>query len=68
MQTILKNWNLVRIIRLVLGFGLLGYGYFITDWLLILIGIVLGFMAITNSGCNPFGGSCDVNYKKDIES
>ena len=68
MQSILQNWNIIRVIRLLAGIVLLGYGYSIVDWLIILIGFTLSVMAITNSGCNPiFGRSCDTDLKKDIE-
>ena len=67
MQTILKNWNFIRTIRLLAGVALLVYGYTIMDWLIILIGFTLGIMAITNSGCSPFSRSCDVDIKKDSE-
>ena len=67
MQTILKNWNYTRIIRLIAGIALLAYGYAIMDWLIIMIGLALGLMAITNSGCSPFSRSCDVDFKKDSE-
>ena len=67
MQAILKNWNFLRTIRLVVGVGLLGYGYSIMDWLVIMIGIALGLMAITNSGCSPFSNSCEVKVKEEDE-
>ena len=67
MQAILKNWNFIRTIRLLAGFALLVYGYSIMDWLIILIGFMLGMMALTNSGCSPFSRSCDVDIKKDSE-
>jgi len=66
MQTILKNWNFVRIIRLIAGIALLAYGSSIMDWLIMMIGFTLGIMALTNSGCSPFS-SCDVDIKKDRE-
>ena len=67
MQTILKNWNVARTIRLTAGIALLAYGYSIMDWLIIMIGFALGLMAITNSGCSPFSRSCDVDIKKESE-
>jgi hypothetical protein len=67
MQTVLKNWNVIRAIRLIAGITFLAYGYSIMDWLIIMIGFALGLMALTNSGCNPFTRSCDVDLKKDNE-
>ena len=65
MQTILKNWNFVRAIRLLAGIAFLAYGYSIMDWLIIMIGFALSLMALTNSGCNPFTRSCDIAPKND---
>ena len=65
MQTILRNWNLVRTIRLIAGVALLAYGYLIMDWLIIMIGFFLGVMAVANAGCNPFTNSCKVDIDKD---
>jgi hypothetical protein len=67
MQTILNNWNFIRTVRLVVGISLIAYGYSIMDWLIIMIGFALGLLALTNSGCNPFTRSCDVNINKDSE-
>ena len=67
MQAILKNWNAIRIVRLVAGVFVLGYGISIVDWLLILIGFTLGMMAIFNTGCSPFSQSCAVDIKKKDE-
>ena len=65
MIALLRNWNTLRVIRLVAGISFIVYGQSIMDWLIIMIGIVLGFMAITNSGCNPFTSSCKVDVNKE---
>ena len=49
------------------GVGLVGYGYSIMDWLIIMIGVALSLMAVTNSGCSPFSNSCEVKVKKEDE-
>lgn len=67
MQAILKNWNALRIIRLIAGVFVLGYGVSIIDWLLILVGFTLGMMAIFNTGCSPFSNSCEIDPKKSNE-
>jgi urea transporter len=67
MTTFLKNWNAFRAIRLIVGITALTYGIVIVDWLLIMVGIALGFMAIANAGCSPFSNSCEVEIKKDNE-
>lgn len=67
MQTILKNWTPIRIVRLIAGIVILGYGITIIDWPLILIGSVIGAMAIANTACGPFSNSCDIEPKKKNE-
>ena len=67
MQSIIKDWNFIRIIRLVAGVYLVGYGYSIMDYLIIMIGAVLALMAVTNSGCSPFSNSCEVKVKEEDE-
>ena len=65
MQALLKNWHLLRAIRLIAGIVLFVYGQSIMDWLIIMIGIALGLMAITNSGCSPFSADCKVDYSRE---
>jgi hypothetical protein len=67
MQSILKDWSFIRVIRLLAGVGLIGYGYSIMDWLIIMIGAALCLMAVTNSGCSPFSNSCEVKVKQEDE-
>ena len=67
MQSIIKDWNFIRIIRLVAGVYLVGYGYSIMDYLIIMIGAALALMAVTNSGCSPFSNSCEVKVKEEDE-
>ena len=52
---------------MVAGVYLLGYGYSIMDWLVIMIGAALALMAVTNSGCSPFSNSCEVKVKEEDE-
>jgi hypothetical protein len=59
MEAFLRNWNFTRIIRLIASVALLAYGYAIMDWLIIMIGLYLGLMAVFNAGCNPFTRTCN---------
>lgn len=45
------------------GIGLLIYGSIIVDWPFIIIGTMVGWMAISNTGCSPFSSSCEVEPK-----
>ena len=67
MQSIIRDWNFIRIIRLIAGVYLLSYGYSIMDWLIIMIGAALALMAVTNSGCSPFFNRCEMKVKEEDE-
>ena len=63
MQEIFKNWDFFRIFRLVAGIGMLAYGAFVVDWPFIILGTMLGWMAVANTGCSPFSKSCEIDPK-----
>lgn len=50
-DVILKNWNFLRIIRLLLGVMLLGQSFQIHSWALGLLGGLFVFQSLTNTGC-----------------
>lgn len=60
MKTILEGWNFIRILRLVLGVGILVQGITARDGVSIFLGFALGGMAVANIGCCGAGG-CAVN-------
>jgi len=61
MKTILSNWSISRILRLIIGLIVFVYGITIIDWALIIVGGMFGFMAMANSACGPFSNSCEVD-------
>ena len=63
MKAIFQGWNFFRTLRLVLGVGILVYGYSEMDWLLMMIGSAFSVMAIANTACGPFASNCQVDYK-----
>jgi hypothetical protein len=65
MRSFFSNWNFFRILRLVVGIGILAYGYTIMDWLLIMIGATLAIMSLANAGCSPFSNSCAVDIQEE---
>jgi len=56
MHTLTRNWNLVRVIRLLLAFTFLAAGIAKGDTIAFVAAAVLGVQAIFNLGCA--GGSC----------
>ncbi len=62
MKTILQGWNFMRILRLVLGIGILVQGIAAIETATIILGVVFAGMAIANVGCCGAGG-CAVNSR-----
>ncbi len=65
MKTILYGWNVMRVVRLVVGCIIVLQGIFAKDSVLIILGIVFGGMALANFSCCGVGG-CTVNVNKTI--
>lgn len=61
MNGILRNWNFMRMLRLILGILVLIQGISSGDWLFITMGGLFALMPLLNAGC--CGGSCQVNSK-----
>jgi hypothetical protein len=51
MKILLKGWSLMRILRLILGITILVQGIASKDAVIIILGMLFGGMAITNTGC-----------------
>lgn len=69
MKTILRGWNFMRMLRLVLGIAILVQGIVARDAVTIILGAAFGGMAVANVGCCGAGG-CAINTrstKNDIE-
>lgn len=50
-DTILKNWTIVRLIRLLIGVGIIVQAVVLQDLLLGAAGLLFGGMALFNAGC-----------------
>lgn len=61
-KMVFQNWNFIRIIRLLLGIGLLIESVKMNDYFLILISGAFALMPLLNIGCS--GGNCGINSKK----
>lgn len=55
MKNLFRNWNIMRIFRLVLGLAIVGQGIQNMDWTLIIIGGLLTLMPVFNYGCCSTG-------------
>ncbi|WP_259015142.1 hypothetical protein [Emticicia fluvialis] len=63
MKTLLKDWNAVRIIRLVAGMGIIIMAFIENQLLLSVIGLLLVVQAVMNFGCGPGGCSIPDNRR-----
>ena len=66
-QTIFRNWNFMRFIRLVLGIFIIMQGVMAKDWGIGVLGIVFTAMPLFNIGCCGASG-CSVPVKKRTEN
>ncbi|MEO5998238.1 MAG: hypothetical protein ABIN89_15935 [Chitinophagaceae bacterium] len=62
-QSILSNWNFLRLLRLVIGVAIIVQGILARDILFGLAGLLFTSMAVFNIGCCGTGG-CSVPSKK----
>jgi hypothetical protein len=60
MKAILHGWNIMRIVRFGFGLAILIQGVVAKDSLTIILGLILGGMAVANLGCCGTGG-CAIN-------
>lgn len=65
MKALLEGWNVMRILRLVLGVAILLQGIVARDVVTIILGTAFGGMALANVGCCGANG-CAVNYRKNL--
>ena len=67
-DTILKNWNWIRIVRLVLGVAILASGIVEVDYLAITVGVVFTALPIFNistcAGGSCSSGNCGIDMSK----
>lgn len=50
-DVILKNWNFLRVVRLLLGAMLIGQSFQVSSWAFGLLGGLFVFQSLTNTGC-----------------
>ncbi|WP_337042667.1 hypothetical protein [Emticicia sp. 17c] len=64
MNTLLKDWNIVRIIRLIAGLAIIFVSISDNQIILSIIGLLLVIQAALNSGCGANGCAMPVNRKQ----
>lgn len=63
MQTILRGWSVMRVLRLGIGIMAIIQGYQQSSWPLAIAGFFVMILALANLGCCGTGG-CTVNNKR----
>lgn len=48
---VLKNWNMMRMLRLVIGIFIISQGMLAQEWALIAMGSIFSALAVLNIGC-----------------
>ena len=66
MRNVLKNWNVLRVIRLVFGVYVLIQGVYARDMSYLLIGGLFTLMPVLNIGCCSTSGCATLNRKNEI--
>lgn len=61
MKNYLSNWNLMRIIRLILGIVIIAQGFQAHQWMFVALGGLFTLMPLFNVGCCSTAG-CGTNY------
>ncbi len=56
MKRLFRNWDVLRVIRLLAGAVFAGYGIYASDSLIIILGGLLMLMAVVNWSCCGAGG------------
>ena len=64
MKTLLKGWNVMRLLRLMLAAVILVQGIVSGEAVAIILGAAFGGMALANIGCCSAGG-CSVNQRSN---
>ena len=63
MKNYLSNWNLMRIIRLILGIVIIVQGFQAHQWMFVALGGLFTLMPLFNVGCCSTVG-CGTNYSQ----
>ena len=64
MKNYLRNWNILRFVRLALGIAVIIQGVQASEWMFVVLGALFSLMPIFNLGCS--GGNCSVPNRKNL--
>lgn len=67
MKNYLKNWNLMRVLRLALGIFIIVEGIMEKEWLLVVLGSLFSVMPLMNISCCGVSG-CNTPVRKAIKN
>lgn len=63
MRNYLRNWNFMRVLRLVLGIFIIVQGVQSQMWLFVFAGLMFSLMPLLNIGCCGTSGCAPKRYK-----
>lgn len=66
MKRLFRNWDVLRVIRLLAGAVFAGYGIYASDSLMIILGGLLMLMAVVNWSCCAAGGCSTSSENKAL--
>lgn len=66
MKRLFRNWDVLRVIRLLTGAVFAGYGIYASDSLMIILGGLLMLMAVVNWSCCATGGCASSTGNKAL--
>ena len=61
---LLQNWNIIRIIRLLMGIGIMYQGFSVGDKSIGFLGLIFTLLPLFNQGCCGVGG-CETPINKN---
>lgn len=66
MKEYFKNWDFIRVIRLILGILMIIQGVHTDDLMFISLGLLFSLMSVFNIGCCT-SGKCQIAVRKNTE-
>ncbi|MDD3005564.1 hypothetical protein [Flavobacterium sp.] len=62
----LKNWNIIRILRLVMGIFIIIQGVMYNQWIFVILGGLFSLLPLLNAGCGASGCSVPKQRNKKL--
>ncbi|MDD2961554.1 MAG: hypothetical protein PHR45_05680 [Muribaculaceae bacterium] len=67
MNRLISNWNVIRIVRLLLGLGIIAWAVIANEYVFVILGALLAIQALLNASCCCAGGCGTGNdAKQDV--